>query len=155
MKYPAAMKIRYAHTNIITKDWKKLAAFYEQVFDCRPVPPQRDQAGAWLDRGTGVPQAHLQGMHLRLPGYGADGPTLEIYQYDEVISGPLPRPNSRGLGHLAFQVEDVPAILQTALDAGAGKIGELSIHQVEGVGLLTFIYIADPDGNIIELQHWA
>ena len=74
------MKVKYAHTNIITKDWKKLADFYELVFSCTPVPPERDQKGSWLDKGTGVLNAHLQGMHLRLPGYDDNGPTLEIYQ---------------------------------------------------------------------------
>ncbi|WP_228442096.1 hypothetical protein [Chryseobacterium nematophagum] len=58
------MEIKYGHTNIITKDWKKLADFYELVFNCIPVPPERNQKGSWLEKGTGVPNAHLQGMHL-------------------------------------------------------------------------------------------
>ena len=36
----------------------------------------------WLDSATGINGAHLRGMHLRLPGYGEHGPTLEIFQYD-------------------------------------------------------------------------
>lgn len=42
-----------------------------------------------------------------------------------------------------------------ALKGGAVKIGELSEHYIENVGVLKFIYIADPDGNIIELQNWG
>lgn len=148
------MNIRYAHTNIITKDWKKLAEFYETVFECVPVPPIRDQKGEWLSKGTGVPNAHLQGVHLRLPGHGKDGPTLEIYQYSEVKEHVPPVPNQRGFGHIAFQVDKVTHYLGLALKNGATKIGELSEHDVENVGLLRFIYIADPDGNIIELQSW-
>ena len=44
------MSIRYIHTNIISRDWRGLVDFYEKVFDCRPVPPKRQQSGAWLDR---------------------------------------------------------------------------------------------------------
>ena len=148
------MKIRYAHTNIISKDWKRLADFYTTVFDCVPVPPQRDQSGDWLERATGVADAHLQGMHLRLPGYGNDGPTLEIFQYTNIIDTDKPVANKQGFGHIAFEVENIIDILDLALNKGAEKVGELSEHFVAGVGHLTFIYISDPDGNIIELQNW-
>ncbi len=56
--------IKYAHTNIITDDWKKLSDFYIAVFGCRPIPPKRDLRGAWLDKATGIKDAHLQGIHL-------------------------------------------------------------------------------------------
>ena len=149
------MKVKYGHTNIITKDWKQLADFYELVFSCTPVPPQRDQKGNWLEKGTGVPNAHLKGMHLQLPGYGDHGPTLEIYQYSEIIDSEKPLPNKQGFGHIAFQVDNIIELLDLALKNGAAKIGELSEHYVENVGLLKFIYISDPDGNIIELQNWS
>jgi len=36
---------RYVHTNLIAWDWKRLAAFYQDVFGCVPVPPERDLSG--------------------------------------------------------------------------------------------------------------
>lgn len=132
-----------------------LAGFYELVFNCIPVPPERDQKGDWLERATGFVNAHLQGMHLRLPGYGENGPTLEIYEYSEIINAEKALANKQGLGHIAFQVDNITKLLDLALKNGAVKIGELSEHYVENVGLLTFIYIADPDGNIIEIQNWS
>ena len=149
------MSIRYAHTNIVAKDWQALADFYMEVFDCKPKPPKRDQSGDWLSKGLGIKNAHLQGMHLLLPGHGENGPTLEIYQYTELLSKDKGWPNTRGLGHLAFEVEDVSATLAKALAKGASKLGEVSGHSVEGVGYITFIYIYDPEGNIIELQSWS
>lgn len=148
------MKIRYAHTNIIAYNWETLADFYIQVFDCKPKPPKRDQSGLWLDKGTGIKDAALQGMHLSLPGYGSNGPTLEIYQYTNIISSVKPVPNSKGLGHLAFEVDNVHEILDKALNHGATKIGEISENTIEGVGKIQFIYIYDPEDNIIELQSW-
>ena len=70
--------MRYAHTNIITEDWKSLADFYINVFQCVIIPLERDQKGQWLDKATGVKDAHLKGVHLRLSGYDEKGPTLEI-----------------------------------------------------------------------------
>ena len=149
------MKIRYAHTNIVAKDWQCLANFYIEVFGCVPKPPKRDQSGEWLDKGLGISNARLQGMHLTLPGFGKNGPTLEIYQYSEIAPKEKGLPNTRGLGHLAFEVDDVEAVLRIALQNGAIKLGEISGREVPGVGYITFLYIYDPEGNIIELQNWS
>lgn len=32
-----SMNVRYAHANLIARDWRPLADFYEPVFGCRPV----------------------------------------------------------------------------------------------------------------------
>ena len=149
------MTIKYGHTNIITEDWKRLAGFYESVFGCIQVPPQRDHKGPWLDKGTGVSNAHIEGVHLRLPGQEVNGATLEIYQYSETVAREKSLPNKLGYGHLAFQTDKLPELLELALKNGGSKIGELSEHYVEGAGLLKFLYISDPDGNIIEIQNWS
>lgn len=146
--------MRYAHTNIIAQDWKSLSQFYIDVFSCKVVPPQRDQSGIWLSKGTGVNNAHLRGVHLLLPGHGIDGPTLEIYQYSNVIPLNHVAPNQRGFGHLAFEVEDVEFVLSQILDHEGSSIGEVTSRLVEGVGTITFVYARDPEGNILEIQHW-
>lgn len=146
--------MRYVHTNIVARDWQKLAEFYVQVFGCTPKPPKREQSGNWLEKGTGVKRAALEGMHLLLPGYGENGPTLELYQYKETLVPSESMPNTRGIGHLAFEVDNVEKTLAQALASGASKIGEISHTHVQGVGDITFIYIRDPEGNIIELQSW-
>jgi len=33
-------------------------------------------------------------------------------------------------------------------------VGELTVREVPGVGVLTVRYVADPEGNIIEIQSW-
>jgi hypothetical protein len=63
----------YSHTNLIACDWRKLADFYTRAFGCELVPPERDLKGPALEKGTGIPQARIQGAHLRLPGYGDKG----------------------------------------------------------------------------------
>ena len=147
--------IRYAHTNIIAQDWRSLVDFYVEVFDCVPVPPQRDQRERWLEQATGVKNAALEGMHLRLPGHGDTGPTLEIYQYQEDLPKDDPAANRQGLGHLAFEVDNVEGKLQELLDAGGSALGEVVTAEVAGAGTITLIYAADPEGNIIEIQHWV
>lgn len=148
------MTIRYRHTSITARNWQLLARFYESVFACEIVPPQRDLAGDALACGTGVDRAELAGVHLKLPGFGADGPTLEIYQYGEVIDpGPGPA-NTRGYTHLAFEVDDVEAVYAEALEHGGRKIADITSFPVPGAGTVTFVYVEDPEGNIIEIQKW-
>ncbi len=146
--------VRYVHTNIIARDWRRLVGFYTDVFGCTPVGPQRDQGGAWLAAATGIAGAHLQGRHLLLPGYGDTGPTLEIYSYDEALDGPQPQANQIGYSHLAFHVDDVSAALDDVIAHGGQKLGEVVGTDVPGVGRLRITYARDPEGNIIELQHW-
>jgi catechol 2,3-dioxygenase-like lactoylglutathione lyase family enzyme len=146
--------IRYAHTNIIADDWKSLADFYIKTFECIPVPPERNLGGEWLAKGTGITDAKLKGVHLRLPGHGKTGPTLEIFQYNENIPQHIIPANLRGYGHIAFQVDDVPKMIRKVLQHGGSGYGEIASFRMEDAGYLTFVYVRDPEGNILELQSW-
>lgn len=145
---------RFAHTNVIARDWRALAGFYQQVLGCEPVPPERDYAGPELERGTGVVDAALAGIHLRLPGHGAAGPTLEIYSYSRLVDGPAPAVNRPGLAHLAFEVDSVADARREILAAGGTAIGEVVSLTTTVGGRVTWCYVTDPEGNILELQSW-
>ena len=112
------------------------------------------QSGDWLDKGTGLKNAHLQGVHLKLPGHGLHGPTIEIYQYEKIEDNLPTTPNRKGHGHIAFEVEEVRNTLQNIINNGGHELGEIVERAIEGVGQLTFTYVKDPEGNIIELQSW-
>lgn len=146
---------RYVHTNLVARDWKRLARFYESVLGCVPVPPERDHSGRWLEQVTGVAGARIRGLHLRLPGCGDGGPTLEIFQYDPAEERAPTAVNRPGLAHLAFSVNDVEAARDAVLAAGGGSVGELVERHIPGVGTITVVYVTDPEGNVIELQRWT
>ena len=148
------IEARYVHTNLVARDWRALAGFYQHVFGCVPVPPDRDLREPWLAAATGIPGARVRGAHLRMPGYGADGPTLEIFEYAPATDRPATAANRPGLGHLAFAVADVAAARDVVLAAGGGQLGDLIVTPIAGVGEITFVYVTDPEGNIIELQQW-
>jgi predicted enzyme related to lactoylglutathione lyase len=149
------IRAKYVHTNLIAEDWKKLVRFYSEVFGCEPKGPERDMSGAWLDQLTSLRNAHLTGVHLRLPGYGDDGPTLEIFGYDQLIESELSAANRCGFGHVAFAVDDVDEALQTVIAAGGAAVGNIATTEVDGVGALRVVYARDPEGNIVELQKWS
>ena len=146
--------IQFVHTNIITDDWKRLANFYIKVFNCKPVYPERDLKGNWLDKATNIQDAHITGIHLALPGYENNMPTLEILQYDINLDNPVTSSNRKGYGHIAFKVDNVKEILDRFLQTGGSQLGELVEIEVANAGLLTFVYAKDIDGNIVEIQSW-
>lgn len=146
--------MRFAHTNIAARDWKKLAGFYINVFGCSVKPPERNLSGQWLDMATGLKDARLQGVHLLLPGHGGDGPTLEIFTYEDTVEGESIMANHTGFTHIAFEVDDVDQTLSVALANGAIPLGVIIERPIENVGLLKFVYFRDPEGNIIEIQSW-
>jgi predicted enzyme related to lactoylglutathione lyase len=146
---------RYVHTNLVARDWRSLAVFYETLFGCVPVPPERDYSGPIFDAGTGVKGARLTGVHLRMPGAAGDGPTLEIFNYSTLADGPAPAVNRPGFGHIAFAVESVDDARAQVLAAGGKPVGDVVTLTTAVGSRVTWCYVTDPEGNIVELQHWT
>ena len=145
--------MKYVHTNLVARDWKKLANFYINVFNCKPIQPERDLKGKWLDNALNLKDAHITGIHLELPGY-TDGPTLELFQYEPEANRETSYPNTPGYGHLAFSVPDVEETAEKIIEYGGVWVGELTRVEIKGVGMLVFAYMRDPEGNILEIQRY-
>jgi catechol 2,3-dioxygenase-like lactoylglutathione lyase family enzyme len=146
---------RYVHTNLIARDWQALARFYQAHFGCVPVLPERNYAGRDLEAGTGVPGASLCGVHLRLPGVDAKGPTLEIFTYSRLADGVAPAANRPGFAHIAFEVTSVRAARDEIIGAGGKAVGDVVALETATGARVTWCYVTDPEGNIIELQSWS
>lgn len=147
---------KYVHTNIVAKDWRQLADFYQHVFGCVPLPPERDYHGRWINEVTAIEDPiSIQGIHLRLPGYDHDGPTLEIFQYSRQPPRSAVAANQPGFAHIAFHVDDIEAARRAVIEGGGSDLGTLHSMQVQDAGHISLIYMTDPEGNIIELQKWS
>lgn len=145
---------RYAHTNIIAKDAQRLIAFYQDVFQCKSIGETRDLRGEWLDDLTGIPDSHIIGEHLCMPGYGSDHPTLEIFSYDSMEDADIAI-NKCGIAHLAFEVDNVEETLQLLLEKGGKQIGKVVTNEYADGRKGVFVYATDCEGNIVELQSWS
>ena len=147
--------VRFGHVNVIAEDWRSLAEFYTRVFGCEFVPPERNYEGEDLSRGTGVVDAALRGVHLRLPGLGDNGPTIEIYEYRASEPRSASVANRLGFAHVAFQVDDVSAARDAVLQAGGKPVGDIVTLVTATGGRVTWCYVTDPESNMIELQAWS
>ena len=147
-------EIKYVHTNLIAKDWIKLALFYINVFGCKPVYPERNLSGEWIDHLTKIKDVEVKGIHLQLPGFSENAPTIEIFEYNKKERDTESMQiNDFGYSHIAFHVDDVEELLEKVIVCGGKKYGEL-IKTETSIGKLTAIYVTDPEGNIIEIQNW-
>lgn len=146
---------RFGHVNVTSVDWRRLADFYSTVFGCELVPPQRDIRSPDLDAATGLHDAHLTGVHLRLPGHGDAGPTIEVFSYDALQPHADPSVDRPGWGHICFQVPDVAAAVDAVLANGGGPVGDIVTTRTSDGRSVTWCYATDPDGNIVELQAWS
>lgn len=142
--------IRYRHTNLVARDWQRLSAFYQRALGLAPTGQTRDISAEWLGRLTGIPGAHIQGEHLRLPGTGV---TLEIFGYNALLPSE-PALNRAGFAHIAFEVDDVARALERVMAEGGGHVGERVSTPYPGGVTASFVYATDPEGNLIELQSW-
>lgn len=149
------MGAKYVHTNLVARDWKRLAAFYIEVFGCKPKPPERNLRGGWVDLLTGLKSAHIRGMHLLLPGGGKNGPTLEVFQYSSRKRRQMPQTDQPGYGHIAFAVHDVRRTIEEIEKHGGSLVGKRITATIEGVGRIDVAYARDPEGNIVEIQEWT
>ena len=148
------MKAKYVHVNLVSKSFKELAAFYINVFGCVEKPPVRNLKGKWVDNLTSIKNSHIQGVHLLLPGYDQDGPTLEIFQYAKNVENNNKAINKEGFGHIAFAVSDVNQCVERIIEHKGSLVGEIVSSTVENIGVITVAYCRDPEDNIIEIQKW-
>jgi catechol 2,3-dioxygenase-like lactoylglutathione lyase family enzyme len=146
-----AIKAKYAHTNMIVNDLKKMVAFYKDVLGFTEAEPLRTQAAPSLEKLTGIPGASIQVQHLRYPGDSGDqGPTLEIIRYEQQLPHEAPAANRPGFRHMCFTVEDVEAAFAAVVAAGGGTLGEV-VHSENARTRNHVVYATDPEGNILEL----
>lgn len=141
--------VRFDQVKFLARDPEALASFYEEALDCVTVVPLQELEDDAVARVTGVPDADIQLTVLRLPGRGEHGPVLELYS----VSGDRPSDwhYQPGQGQIAFEVEDLETAMGRVGGAGGNKLGDLVEWEAPSGARARFVYMQDPEGNIIDL----
>lgn len=140
--------VRFDQTKFLANDVETLSRFYVEALDCETVvAPQEVEAA--VSRAVGVPDATVTLTILRLPGRGDHGPVLELYSVDGQ------RPNGwdyrPGQGQIAFEVENLEAGIGSVIAAGGSQLGEVVEWTAPSGAVGRFVYLNDPEGNIVDL----
>lgn len=131
------------HQGLMVADLERAVAFYVGAFGGRQLTLPVILEGPAAEMVMDAPPGTRYEMSLVSIGSGA----VELFRF----VGPE-RPAWAGrrpgrLPHFGLEVDDVAAALERVEHAGGHRL----FDQVERFGRARVIYVADPDGNVIEL----
>jgi lactoylglutathione lyase len=135
------MPLRLDHVGLSVGDLDAAAQFYSRAFGFRR------QVEFALDPHP------IRGLMLR----HETGMRLELFEREGSVPGiqgatPIDAPATRGYGHFAFAAPDIDSVFARALEAGASAVFEPAPSPEPGV---RFAFLADPEGNLVELVELA
>lgn len=140
------------HVNIVVDDLPRMTAFYRDALGLQVIREVTIQ-GEWIEAITLLPDVVADVVYLQPP----TGPPLELIAYRSPEGSrpeELGRPNTKGLRHLAFLVDDLDATVERACAAGGSILGPVQTvptAQVEFKARQKWIvYCRDPEGNLLE-----
>jgi catechol 2,3-dioxygenase-like lactoylglutathione lyase family enzyme len=124
------------HVGLSVLELEAATAFYERAFGFEPEV-RFELPGA------------IQGLMM----IGPAGVRLELFEHPESRPGlggaaPLQAPATRGYGHFAVAAPSIDPLFERALAAGAASLMAPGPSPEPGVRMA---FVADPEGNLIEL----
>lgn len=138
------------HTSMVARDLDRVASFYTGVLGAQLLK-LIDIDTPDFGRGVGLPGASARIAHLLLAGGAL---VLEIIQYRDPVAAAQEAgaANVPGFRHLAFQVDDMSAAFRRVGELGVATESEkpVTVTTTSAQGI-QFLYIRDPEGNLIEL----
>jgi catechol 2,3-dioxygenase-like lactoylglutathione lyase family enzyme len=136
---------RMDHVGIVVDDLDAATAFFAELG--LELEGEGSVEGAWVDRAVGLDGVRSQIAMMQTPDGHA---RLELTKF-HAPPGPSGArhepPNSPGIRHLAFAVDDLDAALAGLRAHGAELVGEVERYRA----IYRLCYVRGPEGIIVEL----
>jgi catechol 2,3-dioxygenase-like lactoylglutathione lyase family enzyme len=136
---------RMDHVGIVVDDLADAVAFFVELgLELQGEAPVE---GEWVDRVVGLAGVRAQIVMLQTPdGHGR----IELSSFHAPSTageaqGALA--NAPGIRHVAFEVDDIDAVLAGLRDRGVELVGELGRYE----DIYRLCYVRGPEGIIVEL----
>ncbi len=134
------------HTSFTVSDLDRAVAFYTEVLGF-PLLNRSIRDPEVISKVVGVPGADIEVAYVQAPGH-----RLELIEY----RGPADRgrvesrPCDTGFAHIAFDVDDIDAVIAAVSAAGVAPVNEAQdlVHGPNKGGRA--VYTRDPDGCTLE-----
>lgn len=136
---------RFDHVGITVADLDSAVAFFVGLG--LEVEGRMSMEGEFVDTVIGIPDSHSEIVMLRPPD---GGPGLELSSFtrpDHQPGSPDAMSTELGLRNVAFQVDDLQAIVDGLAADGYGLVGD--IGQYEDIWRMA--YVRGPEGIIVAL----
>lgn len=147
---------RIDHVNIVVADMDRSVRFYSEMLGLRRGF-ERILEGEWVERVTGLPGVRAHCVFM----VGDDASArLELLQYLTPEGEAVPAnslPNTQGIRHLGFEVDDLDALVEHLRSAGvAVQSDPVPVpFAVGNLGRKRLVYFFDPDGTVLELAAYG
>jgi len=145
------------HINIVVSDLERSVQFYTELLGFKLVR-RAHLTGKWIEEIVGLKDVSADVAYIEAP---CGEPRIELLCYRSPAGLLLKEnsiPNTLGLRHLAFRVEDIHQLTEKLQEAGVRVFSppvSAPRHVVQhSAGQKTLVYFADPDGVILELAEY-
>ena len=143
------MRTRIDHVNIVVSDLEKAKDFFLAFGFI--IEDEADLHGDWISTIVGLKNVEARYVKLRLPGSET---RIELMHYRAPASGADPglgQANRLGYRHIAFEVDDIGAVVKRLQDRGIKFLSPVQVYEPTGKKL---VYFLGPDGILIELAQY-
>lgn len=139
---------RTVHTGIAVSDLERSKAFYRDVLGF-PVSDTVHHSGEMVGALMGVKEAEVDIAFVTLPGH-----EIELLQFSLLAGRETSnlRPVDVGCKHIAFEVDDVAAVLEAIKAGGFEPVGPPQTPAAGPRKGGKIVYTRDPDGTFLEFM---
>lgn len=141
---------RFDHVGITVADLTAAIEFFVGL-GLEPVGPRMHIEGEFLDTVCGIPGSRTEIVMLRAPDGAPDGgTTLELSSFERPAhepGSPTAMANELGIRNVAFEVDDLRAVVDRLAADGYGLVGGIG----EWEHTWRMAYVRGPEGIIVSL----
>ncbi|MCF6286452.1 MAG: VOC family protein [Candidatus Hydrogenedentes bacterium] len=146
------------HINIVVANLERSVHFYTELLGLKETR-RAHLTGDWIEAIVGLRGVSADVVYVQPCG---GGPRIELIKYLAPEGVSIPEnalPNTQGLRHIAFQVEDMDSLYTRLVEAGVKFIGAPVIVPKSVIehddGQKSLCYFHDPDGVVLELAAYV
>lgn len=136
---------RFDHVGITVADLDLVTDFFVKLG--LEVEGRQPIEGEFLDTVCGLRDARTEIVMLRTPEGGTMLELSSFVRPKAVAGSPNAMANELGLRSVAFQVDDLPALIDQLAADGYGLVGGMGEHD----GIWRMAYVRGPEGVIVAL----
>jgi catechol 2,3-dioxygenase-like lactoylglutathione lyase family enzyme len=136
---------RFDHVGITVTDLDAVSAFFVALG--LEVDGRTFLEGDFLDTVIGIPNARTEIVVLRPPDGGAGVELAKFIRPDHQPGSPAAMANELGLRSVAFEVDDVPTLVERLAQDGFGLVGGIGEYE----DAWRMASVRGPEGIIVSL----
>ena len=104
--------------------------------------------GKFIDTVTGIPDSKSEIVMLGAPGGGTSVELSSFVRPDHSPGSPEAMANELGLRSIAFEVDDLPGVVDRLAEDGYGLVGGIGEYE----GIWKMAYIRGPEGIVVSVS---